>query len=199
LKNWLRRLFGVGDHAASTAPAPAPPSSPVERQPDELTELRQAPIPADRNVLKSRHAPDPPAVAGDSAAEPVSEPPSRQAAASPSRADSDATVVASSDPSEAAPEVAELIAVYGELKGERFPVVRGENRLGRSTDCAIQLASPFISRVHAAITWSPEGLHLSRISDKKTLVNGEPPGDAPLNDGDTIELGRTVFRLRLFD
>ena len=36
-------------------------------------------------------------------------------------------------------------------------------------------------------------------SDKKTLVNGEPPGDAPLNDGDTIELGRTVFRLRLID
>ena len=198
--NWLRRFFGDRtERPSSGAPAVGQSSSPLERRPDELTELRRAPIPADRGAVKPGSAPDLPAVAGDSAPEPVPEPPSRQFDPSSIRADSDATVVASPAPSEAAPAVAELIVVHGELKGECFPVVRGENRLGRSADCSIQLASPFISRVHAAITWSPEGLHLSRISDKKTLVNGEPPGDDPLSDGDTIELGRTVFRLRMID
>jgi hypothetical protein len=90
-----------------------------------------------------------------------------------------------------------LVAVEGDLEGEIYRVVDGENRMGRSPDCEIELRSKKISREHAKLIHRDGIFAIAPLSDKNpTLLNDEPTQGSELGDGDTIRLGRTTLRFR---
>ena len=100
---------------------------------------------------------------------------------------------------EQAESVASLIAIEGELSGQSFSLYSGENQLGRSRDSNVLLPSRWISRIHARVLCEEDQMVIVPISDKLTLVNGERTEGTELADGDTVQLGRTVFRLRMVE
>ena len=90
-----------------------------------------------------------------------------------------------------------LVAVEGDLEGEIYRVVDGENRIGRSPDCEIELSSKKISREHAKLIHRDGVFAIAPLSDKNpTFVNDEPTQGSELGDGDSIRLGRTTLRFR---
>jgi pSer/pThr/pTyr-binding forkhead associated (FHA) protein len=91
-----------------------------------------------------------------------------------------------------------LIGVEGDdLVGEVFRIFDGENKLGRSRDCSVKLASEFISREHALLIHQDGVFAIRPLKDENpVLVNGEKTEGSALQDGDLIRLGRTTFRFR---
>ena len=90
-----------------------------------------------------------------------------------------------------------LVAVEGELEGEVYKIVDGENRLGRAAECEVRLDSKKISRLHAKVIHKDGLFAIAPLSDKNpTFVNDEPTQGSELGDGDTLKLGRTTLRFR---
>ena len=90
-----------------------------------------------------------------------------------------------------------LVAIEGELEGEVYRVYDGENRLGRSPDCAIELPSRKISREHSKLIHQDGVFVIAPLSDRNpTILNDERTDGAELSDGDTIKLGRTKLKFR---
>ena len=83
----------------------------------------------------------------------------------------------------------------GLSRDERFDLLGGLS-IGRSKDADIQIEDRYASSIHARL-FSREGRHF--VEDLKstngtTLNGGELNGEAELVDGDTIQIGDTVFR-----
>jgi DNA-binding winged helix-turn-helix (wHTH) protein len=82
-----------------------------------------------------------------------------------------------------------LIAQNGPLKGQRWtlnkPVL-----VGREATCEIVVADRMVSRFHARITPTPEGMLLEDLDSKNgTHRNGDPViGQVLLQDGDTVQI-----------
>ena len=90
-----------------------------------------------------------------------------------------------------------LVAVEGELEGSIYRVVDGENRLGRSNTCEIEMPSKKISREHAKVVHQEGVFAIMPLSDQNpTILNDEPTEGAELQDGDYVRLGRTTLRFR---
>ena len=100
-----------------------------------------------------------------------------------------------------------LAGLEGPNAGLLFPIVDGENRLGRSPECEIQFSSEdrHISRVHARIEYRGGYFAVEPVDEKTLLVNqtGERPerqdaisGMVRLEDGARIYIGRSEFRFR---
>jgi hypothetical protein len=71
-------------------------------------------------------------------------------------------------------------------------------RLGRAADCDITLDDSLASRYHAEIQVTGQGLRVKDLgSTNKTLVNGSPISETPLNDGDQIQIGNTRLQVVL--
>jgi len=71
-------------------------------------------------------------------------------------------------------------------------------RLGRAADCDITLDDSLASRYHAEIQVTGQGLRVRDLgSTNKTLVNGSPISETPLNDGDQIQIGNTRLQVVL--
>jgi len=96
----------------------------------------------------------------------------------------------------AANTVATLTAVDGDLKGEAFVLVAGENHLGRGVDCAPVLNSRWISRSHAHITCADGRMMIRANEGKELFVNDVATTEQAVNDGDLIRMGTTVLILR---
>ena len=80
-------------------------------------------------------------------------------------------------------------------RDERFDLIGGLS-IGRSKDADVQIEDRYASGIHARL-FSREGHHLveDMRSTNGTLLNGRPlEGEADLVDGDTIQIGDTVFR-----
>jgi FHA domain len=80
-------------------------------------------------------------------------------------------------------------------RDERFDLIGGLS-IGRSKDADVQIEDRYASGIHARL-FSREGHHLveDMRSTNGTLLNGRPlDGEADLVDGDTIQIGDTVFR-----
>ena len=91
-----------------------------------------------------------------------------------------------------------LIAVEGECEGQVFALRDGENVIGRTKDCPVQIPSRFISRPHATVIHR-DGMFAIRslTDDHPTLVNGNRiEGTLQLADGASIEVGQTTLLLR---
>ena len=83
----------------------------------------------------------------------------------------------------------------GLTRDERFDLLGGLS-IGRSKDADVQIEDRYASGIHARL-FSREGRHF--VEDMKstngTLLNGAAlNGEAELVDGDTVQIGDTVFR-----
>jgi hypothetical protein len=83
----------------------------------------------------------------------------------------------------------------GLTRDERFDLLGGLS-IGRSKEADVQIEDRYASGIHARL-FSREGRHFveDMQSTNGTLLNGAAlHGEAELVDGDTIEIGDTVFR-----
>jgi hypothetical protein len=83
----------------------------------------------------------------------------------------------------------------GLTRDERFDLIGGLS-IGRSKDADVRIDDRYASSVHARL-FSREGRHFveDMNSTNGTTLNGaELNGEAELVDGDTIQIGDTVFR-----
>ncbi len=80
-------------------------------------------------------------------------------------------------------------------RDERFDLIGGLS-IGRSKDADVRIEDRYASGIHARL-FSREGRHFveDMRSTNGTLRNGQTlDGEAELVDGDTIQIGDTVFR-----
>jgi len=80
-----------------------------------------------------------------------------------------------------------------------YPLVQMVTTMGRGTEVDIRIDDPGISRKHAEIRRTPDGIGYSVIdlaSTNGTLVAGDRVGERALADGDEIRLGSTVLVFR---
>ncbi len=94
-------------------------------------------------------------------------------------------------------EVALLVAQTGPLNGQRW-ALRKSHLLGRESSCDIVIADRQVSRHHARIAVTRDGISLEDLDSKNgTLLNGHPIKEkAVLQDGDVIQIAlaqRFVF------
>jgi hypothetical protein len=83
----------------------------------------------------------------------------------------------------------------GLTRDERFDLIGGLS-IGRSKEADVQIEDRYASGIHARL-FSREGRHWveDMSSTNGTTLNGEAlNGEAALVDGDTIQIGDTVFR-----
>ena len=82
-----------------------------------------------------------------------------------------------------------LIAQNGPLKGQRWTINK-PLLVGRETTCEIMIPDRMVSRFHARISPSHEGMQLEDLGSKNgTHVNGNPvDGHVFLQDGDTVQI-----------
>lgn len=75
-------------------------------------------------------------------------------------------------------------------------VARGMLTIGRSPECDISLSHPSVSRLHAVIEASDEGLEIRDQESKHGIrVNGSKVTDAVLRDGDELKVGKVAFKV----
>ena len=124
-------------------------------------------------------------------------PPPPPANPAPQFADSGQTQYITINSGSAGEIVGVLAAIDGELSGQLYRVVDGRNRLGRGTDCEVELNSQKISRSHAEIIHERGTFAIMPLSDKNpTFVNDAETSGDELRDGDTIRLGLTTLKFR---
>jgi len=82
-----------------------------------------------------------------------------------------------------------LIAQSGPLKGQRWTLTK-PLLVGRETTCEIMVPDRMVSRFHARITPTSEGMLLEDLDSKNgTHINGNPVvGQVVLQDGDTVQI-----------
>ncbi len=77
---------------------------------------------------------------------------------------------------------------------QTYTFTAGEVVIGRSPDCQIVLKDFGISRTHARISVSEDGVRITDLKSKNgTQINGTPVVEAPLKDGDKILLGKFLL------
>ncbi|MCH9647833.1 MAG: sigma 54-interacting transcriptional regulator [Deltaproteobacteria bacterium] len=90
----------------------------------------------------------------------------------------------------------------GEIGGSSrdFPLHLGENSIGRSSDCGVQLSVKGVSQRHAVLTVGPDSLRLEDLSSKNgSFVNGSQVTSAALQPGDEVWIGSVELRLEEVD
>ncbi|ATO16721.1 FHA domain-containing protein [Micromonospora sp. WMMA2032] len=96
------------------------------------------------------------------------------------------------------PELMPLLTVSGgAMRGLSFRVGRGVQVIGRAPSADIVLADPHLSRRHATVQATTDGVLLTDLgSTNGTWLNDRRiSGSVPLADGDVVRLGRTDLRL----
>jgi transcriptional regulator with GAF, ATPase, and Fis domain len=90
------------------------------------------------------------------------------------------------------------MAVAGPLSGTRLPLTAPEISVGRDTTNQLTLADPSVSLRHCVFASGEEGVTISDLDPgNPSFVNGLPAGDRALQEGDQIQIGGSVFVLRL--
>jgi transcriptional regulator with GAF, ATPase, and Fis domain len=91
-----------------------------------------------------------------------------------------------------------LIAVAGPFSGARLPLTGPEISVGRDAANQLTLADPSVSLRHCVFGGGDGHLTISDLDPgNPSFVNGLPPGDRTLEDGDQIQIGNSVFVLQL--
>jgi two-component system cell cycle response regulator len=91
------------------------------------------------------------------------------------------------------PHTACLIVISGKAVGKMFKLVASEMVIGRSADCQIQLEDDGVSRRHAKVTQSPEGVIrlVDLVSTNGTWFDGARVDSHVLRDGDKVQIGNS--------
>jgi diguanylate cyclase (GGDEF)-like protein len=89
----------------------------------------------------------------------------------------------------------------GDQIGKRYTLDLVEIVIGRAADAHIRIDDDGVSRYHARLMLTSEGVLLEDLKSKNgTLLNGTPVRTATLSPGNTIQIGpRTVLRFALED
>lgn len=92
-----------------------------------------------------------------------------------------------------------LDVLSGPEAGERFPLVRGANLVGRARDNDVRLADPLVSKRHARITLG-DGAEIVDLGSSNGIISGEViVPRANLQNGDAVLLGDTLLQLTLYE
>src|SRR5438067_6579847 len=92
-----------------------------------------------------------------------------------------------------------LIAVSGPLAGAAIPLT-GEMTVGRDETNLLALADPSVSPRHCLLVRAAERVTIRDLDPANpTFVNGLPVRDEPLADGDQVQIGSSLFVLRLVE
>jgi transcriptional regulator with GAF, ATPase, and Fis domain len=93
-----------------------------------------------------------------------------------------------------------LIAVAGPLSGTSLPLTQTETSIGRDNANHIGLADGSVSPRHCLLVFR-DGRLMIRDLDRgnRSFVNGLPAEDRALEEGDEIQVGSSLFVLRLSD
>nr|WP_236673218.1 GGDEF domain-containing protein [Comamonas sp. JC664] len=91
---------------------------------------------------------------------------------------------------------AALVVIYGLDLGRKFDLTSGETLIGRSSKADIQIDQESVSRNHAGITNTREGVRIRDLgSTNGTFINDElVEGVRELRNGDLVKIGRTIFK-----
>ncbi len=91
-----------------------------------------------------------------------------------------------------------FIHIYptGSNMGSRYPLSDKPLLIGRGEDCEIRIQDHSVSRKHARIDPSPDGVMLTDVgSTNGTFVNDVMiRGNAALHDGDYVRVGNCIYR-----
>ena len=94
-----------------------------------------------------------------------------------------------------------LVFLEGENAGAEIKIQSPrEYLIGRSEQCDIFIGEKKVSRKHAKLTASKDGLFLEDLeSTNGTFVEGRKISNAKLKDGETVRIGMTVFKVNMFE
>lgn len=99
-----------------------------------------------------------------------------------------------------------LVFLRGELIAAPIPLERDEVVLGRALEADVRVNDARASRLHARINIERDpatGEFVYRVTDLNstngTLLNGDPVGEATLQDGDKLTIGEQLLRFELLD
>ncbi|MCL5269184.1 MAG: SpoIIE family protein phosphatase, partial [bacterium] len=92
-----------------------------------------------------------------------------------------------------------LVIETGDQKGMVFPLRERVVSIGRGPDNTIQVIDTHMSRNHSLIIYNEGQWFVRDLKSKnQTLLNDRPISeDAPLNHGDRVQIGQTVFTYEL--
>jgi serine phosphatase RsbU (regulator of sigma subunit) len=83
----------------------------------------------------------------------------------------------------------------GDSPGREFALDRALTVIGKAASCGIILADPHVSKEHARIERTPDGLYIEDLGSKNaTKVGGRKVKRRRLRDGDLIKICRFQFR-----
>ncbi len=98
---------------------------------------------------------------------------------------------------EQVPSGASIRVETGFYEGLEWPLDRPKFVVGRGRQADLALSEPTMSRSHAALVYSEGRWHVEDLdSTNGTLLNGTRTARAPVGDGDEIQLGRLILRVR---
>ncbi len=89
-----------------------------------------------------------------------------------------------------------LVVQSGPDAGKSFPLVQGDNTIGRDPSCQVLLTDQAVSRIHANIRRQEDGCVVYDMGSRTgTLVQGETLSGQQLSSGDVIAIGRSELTL----
>ncbi|MBJ6762338.1 GGDEF domain-containing protein [Myxococcaceae bacterium JPH2] len=91
---------------------------------------------------------------------------------------------------------AALVVIYGLDLGRKHDLAREETLIGRSSKADIQIDQESVSRNHASIRNTRDGVRIQDLgSTNGTFINDEPAATPrELRNGDLVKIGRTIFK-----
>ncbi len=91
-----------------------------------------------------------------------------------------------------------LIAIAGPLTGTTLPLGAPAVSIGRDDGNAIRLSDPAVSPRHCVLDRAGSGLTIRDLdTNNPTFVNGLSAGNGSLQDGDRLQIGTSVFIVKL--
>ncbi len=95
--------------------------------------------------------------------------------------------------------IVKLLVVHGRPAGKVLFFGPGAYLLGRGAECHVRFNSEWVSRQHCLLRVTQVEGYLRDLGSRNgTLVNGRLcEGERPLADGDLLQVGPLVFKVRL--
>lgn len=91
-----------------------------------------------------------------------------------------------------------LVVTYGNTTRKVRPLDREMLVLGKAAGCDVKLVSPEVANIHCLIVHGTDGWRVRDCGSRVgTRLNGKSVQEAPLDDGDVLQIGSFSFHLNL--
>lgn len=98
-------------------------------------------------------------------------------------------------PVETNPEIRPAHLIF-EFERRAYPIGTETFTIGRSGSCDIVIHEPAVSRIHAEVRRTPDGIMIKPAGSTPTIINGLPaPGETLLHHGDEVDIGSARLTL----